>query len=171
MTWDRRDQTVTGQCCGSRVGVWVLLSDTLGCHCLSSQPFWGQSVEGTCKETAPLPYKCGFPGDFLADVRQCMGKTSTWSLRCSWEGAVPIQNGALLQNLAWSLWVHQEGPLRGDGECGCQRSDANGLLWQGEGAEPQGAAGAETQPPSAPAPLSQSLGDTTSACPDCASAL
>lgn len=87
---------MTGQCCGSRVGVWVLLPDTLGCHCLSSQPFWGPSVEGSCKETAPLPYKCGFPGDFLADVRQCMGKTSAQSQRCSWEGAVPIQKGALL---------------------------------------------------------------------------
>lgn len=87
---------MTGQCCGSRLGVWVLLPDTLGCHCLSSQPFWGQSVEGTCKETAPLPYKRGFPGDFLADVRQCMGKTLAWSLRCSWKGLCPSKKGVLL---------------------------------------------------------------------------
>lgn len=52
----------------------MLLPDTLGCCYLSSQPFWRQIMEGMCKETAPLPSKCGFPGDFLADVRQCMGK-------------------------------------------------------------------------------------------------
>lgn len=125
-----------------------------------SQPFWGQQVEGAFKETAPLPQKCGFPGDFLADVRQCTGKTSAWNLRPSWEGVVPIQKGALFKS--WVPLGPPGGGPRGDGGCGMGWADAVPLPWQGEGAEtrpsPVPARGTHPAPVlSVPAPCEESV--------------
>lgn len=115
-------------------------------------------MEGMCKETAPLPSKCGFPGDFLADVRPCMGKNvglEPKGLSPSKKGPgfkislAPLGDGGvwvLVEQCQWS-------PVAG------RRCRAPESSWSRDTAIPCPSSGL-------PEP-----GDTSSTCPDCASTL